>query len=99
MQTHAAPQVTRSQRRRRARDDEQHDEDDIEPMHEIIRRWRKMGEPQMTLLALAYKIKCSLTTVSRWEAGKGRLPKLKNIRAMEEVKPGLVRMLFPKAFR
>lgn len=84
------PEPTRPPRKARGRSRD-------EPVHQILRRWRRSGEPKMTLLGLAFLIKRSLTTVSRWEAG-GRTPKLHDIRAMEEVKPGLVRMLFPKAF-
>jgi ribosome-binding protein aMBF1 (putative translation factor) len=59
---------------------------------QIIRSWRLEGEP-ITQQTLAYQLGRALGTINRWEADAVE-PRVKDIRAMEALKPGLVQALF-----
>jgi len=61
---------------------------------EAILRWRVSGAT-ISKEELAAHLGRSMSTIQRWERG-AQEPRLSDVRAMEEYKPGLVALLFPR---
>lgn len=62
-----------------------------------LRRWRR-AYPSLTKEEVAARAGKSVSTVHRWEMGSSE-PTTTDLGQLERLKPGLVRMLFPGAFR
>ena len=74
----------------------------MERTSRIIRSWRK-GEaplgPTMKRQTLARRTNRSVGTVRNWERVTApHEPRVTEVRAMERIRPGIVRLLFPEAF-
>lgn len=61
---------------------------------DAILSWRLAGQ-EISKEELAAHLGRSMSTIQRWERG-AQEPRLSDVRAMEEYKPGLVALLFPK---
>jgi len=67
----------------------------ITPTGRAVREWREHAS--LTREELAMKTGRCLSTIRNWE--KDREPRASDIGMLESVAPGLVRRLFPAAFR
>lgn len=58
---------------------------------EIIKEWRLQAGLRREEVASACKV--ALSTVLNWEHGRPPGPRLKDVQAMEELRPGLLKFL------
>jgi transcriptional regulator with XRE-family HTH domain len=64
---------------------------------DALNAWRQDGET-ITHEALAFQLGVSVSTAARWCRGDSR-PSPDQVAAMERIRSGLVRRLFPEAFQ
>jgi DNA-binding transcriptional regulator YiaG len=71
---------------------------DIRRTSKLIRDWRHSGSELLTRDRLAAVTGRCMGTVQNWERDRVE-PRVSDVRAMEQERPGLVERLFPRAFR